>query len=83
MDFTTRLGSLTAISATWTVMTEGGETALPTMLLGPIDVSNLPVVRQQVQGGEPTARYLHHVEVTTSDGQVVVGDVHQNVQVGE
>ena len=82
MDFTTRLGSLVGASAVWTVLDQTGTTSYPAMLLGSVDISSLPIVRQQIQGATDSTTYLHRCEVTTTDGQVVVGDVYQTVRSG-
>lgn len=82
MDFTDRLEGRVIQSATWTILSETGATQDSYLLKGSIDISAKPLVRQQVEGGTVNTRYLHRCDVTTTNGEVVTGDVWQTVKLG-
>jgi len=81
MWFGDRLGVKVLASATWDVLDDTG-TTVPALLLGTIDTTGAPWVRQQVGGLTVGHKYLHRCTVTTTQGEKIVGELWQLCQLG-
>jgi len=83
MDFSLRLGTKTVASATWTVL-DDTDSPVPAALLGAIDISGMPIIRQQVGGLTNGHRYLHRCVVVTNQApyEHIVGELWQRCQEG-
>lgn len=78
MDFSLRLGVKTVASATWVVL-DDTDTPVPSALLGAIDISGMPVIRQQVGNLVNGKKYLHRCIVVTNQApyEHIVGELWQ------
>lgn len=73
-DFTNRLhAGETITAATFSVKLLPDETDVTDMLDGTADISQAPIVMQNIQGGTSGKKYLIQATVTTSDGRLPIG----------
>lgn len=84
MDFSDRLNAgENIVSATWAITEAStGKDVTTDMLIGAVDLGDLPRVKQQVKAGVSGTRYLHTCLATTDqNNRVVDGVVEQLVTV--